>query len=820
MSPYRVCLALTLLALASPAAAQFSFAPPTVSPHPVGTFGDKRVHLMNLDGDEVPDLLISSGSDTAVARFQNSPTPGFTTTLVAGFGGGIVHAADLNGDGFDDILRVSGTTITYLLNNGQGGFPGVAGSFSVTGGIICDILVANFDHEPGLEIAVFKRDGSPYYLEILDLAQGTPFLTATVATTVSSFGNSFGNCTFDGMEAVDLDGDGDLDIALSSGEVFLNLSNLAFLAPTNYPQIFTHGAVASGDLNGDGNPDLVFTQTSGQAATPGLRWFLSYGGCNRPSQAFRPEVQALPNFVITNAKCRDFDGDGRDEILFQYAANPRQLAIQPLNLNGQLGGPYAVVLGSASTGFDAADFDQDGDVDIVVLRNDGLLFLANTTAGGEVIAEAPGTTPRFVWVDGRNRHPTANGSALHPYRTIAEAVSNGQPGDAVMVRPGAYSCASEGTTRILLSDRQLVGVGGPDATFLNDVYLECDGVTRIQGFTIRHANGTSGAGAITAKDQATILGNRLLGGSPGEAVVVANNGSGTNPTDARIGSNVMYGFRSGVLVESGDPANGFSMARIYNNTIVDTAFGVSFAAAGVIEIVNNLICGTGTYGVRRDCSTPTLPTLLVDHNFIDKPQPYSTTSASCALVPGSNDILAPWQMSHFVDAAQLDFRMHPLSPAIDAGSPALASTVWLGQDLEGDPRSVRSLNLYTLDPGMWPDIGADEYSVNKIMVARNRNSWSIERTFVANSIEITAVSWGPGIWPFENAHSLALVNHWSMLVTLPLSIGPQSNYIVPVTPIFVGTRLYVQSVVFQPSNNPVFPDRYTMTNAAIMTTFR
>ncbi|MGE0145435.1 MAG: FG-GAP-like repeat-containing protein [Planctomycetota bacterium] len=825
-------LAMALFGVPSALAAQFNFAAPVSTPNPFGTSANPEyVTALNLDGDAFCDLATSpaggSTTTTGVAVLRNDPAaPGsFLPTLIPGVARGKIYGADLDANGYDDLIVASGSEIQYVLNDGTGGFPGsIVRYIAAGGGRIMDLRFGSFDTDAGLEIAVLKTVGVPItaiHLEIVDIDSTSMTLTSAADFQVPGGSNQ---ASYGGLAPLDIDGDGDLDFLLYGGRVVRNYSSasgLSFVQDLSLGQIAYPGCVASGDLNGDACADVFFTQTYGQTAVPGLTAITAESRCG-PGFAMGPRFTGLSNGIGYSCSAVDFNGDGSDEILFNiFDSSVRNIVakVAHTQASGALS-PNVTTIGIAKASPATADFDDDGDQDLACIAGSAIHFYANETVTHSIesITESPwppaSGVPTMTWVDSQSRSTAPDGSVNHPYRTITEAVNNTTTGATILVRPGSYNCLNGEASTIQLTGKELVAVQGPQSTVLREIEFECRGGARITGFTLRASMGSSIRGLIRTWD-ATIVGNRLFGGSPLNGIEVQ---PGSHTT--YIGSNIIVGFRAAVEVLNGDTTTGYPSAIIRNNTMVDDTLGVLFAGAATIEIVNNIILGPGLSGIFRTCAP--LTQLTVDYNwlplneFIDR---YTTSIAmgqtACnqpfTLAAGPHDRSDPFPSTEFLDPANSDYRLQPNSMAIDAGDRSLTASTWLGIDVDGDSRSAYSF----LNPayyGLVPDLGADEVTGNPLQVTQSPSRWVFETRGPSNSLFALNLSAAPGLFPVLEGNSFLLINLFGYLGSLPTMTGPNASLAMTRIPFPAGTRIYVQGVVLDPTTL-----RYTLTNAAVFT---
>ena len=337
--------------------------------------------------DVVDTAAIASAADGAPAAASAATDIGaapVAQTPVAA-GGQVVAVGDLNSDFAPDAVVANNGSFTPLRNDG-GAF--VAGT-PAAGQAANDVEIANLNRIGNAEMVTadaigvriwnstaslggtivlqedgFIATGSANGIAIADIDDdGFPdIVTATpVGVYVSlhqrNLGNTYNieqNLFFPGgaqdVLAVDLDGDGDLDVVArlidavklfrNDGGALVDDSDLAAVGVER---------VSAGDVNGDGRVDLLF---SGQGAAT-LRVQQAGGGF--ASQALGVAAQ--------KAELVDLDNDSFADVAAVTSAGVEYLQ------NDRSGG-FEAVLAEASPGLvdvRVADLDDDGDADVVAL---------------------------------------------------------------------------------------------------------------------------------------------------------------------------------------------------------------------------------------------------------------------------------------------------------------------------------------------------------------------------------------------------------------------------------------------------------------------
>lgn len=257
----------------------------------------EAMRLVDLSGDGVLDIAGTDPAQAMLSVLRNERDGGFapmtvaTTVRAAG-----LDTADFNGDGRPD-LALAGDAVGVVLNT--------------AGGLMSQATVAIAAQGPQCVAAGdFTRDGRADAI----VSSGALRLTAGNGAGALTLGGSldagFGQRD---VKAGDFNGDGALDVAsreLNAVLVYMNMGDGGFGAP-GVLHTGAAGAIAAGDLTGDGKDELVLLIDRFFSGGPNVARVF-YGSSSGLASAATVSLQTYGD--QGSLAIADLDGNGRADL--------------------------------------------------------------------------------------------------------------------------------------------------------------------------------------------------------------------------------------------------------------------------------------------------------------------------------------------------------------------------------------------------------------------------------------------------------------------------------------------------------------------------
>ncbi|MBI2929921.1 MAG: VCBS repeat-containing protein [Verrucomicrobia bacterium] len=329
----------------------------------------------DIDGDGDNDLVAIQEGDTTLQIFR---APAWARSTLITFTGTYRYPraddsklADIDGDGdLDAITRLGagpsddGPGIAVWCENLGDGSNFKQHLIGNSLEYVKDIVVADFDRDRRLDVAMRMDSRTQLWLQ-------------NVGGTWTEV--RLKHPPHEGMEAGDLDMDGDPDLILNGFWFPTPDTPAAARVAANYPTNVIDAAwftqigdwtansckVVVGDFDGDGKNDVAFSQS--ERAGHAVAWYRS--STPRVAGTWSKQPVAVVDFCHT-LQAADWDLDGDVDLLVGGMIQSQHRGLK-LMLNGGGGTNWApfVIQTDGSYSAETGDIDNDGDLDIVGIRN-------------------------------------------------------------------------------------------------------------------------------------------------------------------------------------------------------------------------------------------------------------------------------------------------------------------------------------------------------------------------------------------------------------------------------------------------------------------
>ena len=358
--------------------------------------------ISDITGDGKADIVVANNSDKTLSVLRNTATSGSITSgsfaahvdYTVGTNPNGVVVGDLDGDGLPEIVTANaGSNNISILRQVIPVYPPSITSFSptiATPGSTVTITGTNFSSTAANNIVFFGATQANVITATttqmtVSVPAGATYTPITaINTTSNQLCNSIGN--FNPVYAPSK----------------TKLSILDFPAKVN----FTAGAaplwVAIADIDGDGKPDLVEVNSSGNTVSV-LRSTASSG--NVGSGSFATKIDFGTGITPRSVAIGDIDGDGKPDLVVNNISSSTISVFRNTSTNGNISFATRVdyATNSGPYGIAISDLDGDGKMDVVVsnYNSNNLSIYRNLSTVGSIsfasnLDIATGANPLFL----------------------------------------------------------------------------------------------------------------------------------------------------------------------------------------------------------------------------------------------------------------------------------------------------------------------------------------------------------------------------------------------------------------------------------------
>jgi subtilase family serine protease len=386
--------------------------------------GNGPIHLLaaDIDGDGKPDLVVAVDYDDTIWIYRNISTNGilspasFAPPVELPVGPSVsgsdaltgVAVGDLTGDGHLDIV-VADRELSSVCVFQNFCSPGEIGTNTFgapidipIAGVPTDVAVADMDGDGQPDMVSVDIDGSVSVIRNLSTADG--ILTSNSFEMPIQFQTGF---TGNALAVGDIDGDGKPDVVIGNASgsttdtigILQNLStpgNIDLASNIDFPGTGLVNGIAIGDVDGDGKPDVVVSSAQSGSAV------MIYRNTSTPgiitTNSLAPAVFFPLNGWGADVAIGDLNGDGKPDIgtttqLPDNCSLFQNLSTSGIITNSSLGTRIDLPAGYNPDGLTFVDLAGDGRPDLVFVNTyDGTLTIyQNITlmAGPPIITTQP-----------------------------------------------------------------------------------------------------------------------------------------------------------------------------------------------------------------------------------------------------------------------------------------------------------------------------------------------------------------------------------------------------------------------------------------------
>ena len=529
----------------------------------------------DIDGDGKPDLVVTNYNSSTISVFRNTSTSGSITfatkvDFATGVNPYLVAIGDIDGDGKPDlaVTNLSSSTVSVFRNTSTSG--------SITFASKIDLNTGTNPH--GVTIGDIDGDGMPDLI-VANNGGNNVSIFRNTSTSGSILASSFASkvdfstgTNPHGVAIGDIDGDGKPDLVVTNSgstnvSVFRNTSSsgsITFATKVDFPSGTTPYGVAIGDIDGDGKPDLTVTNNGGSTVS------IFRNTSSSGSITFATKVDFAAGVAPFDVAIGDVDGDGLPDLV---VTNSSSSNISVLRNTISLTAPTAPTIGTIT--HPTCDLST-GSVVLNGLPSLGTWTLTRTPGGTTTTGTGISTTISALAAGTYTYTVTSSVSGLTSAAS-ANVVINAQPATPTAPTVGTITqptCLVAGS--VILSGLPATGTwtltkspGGTTTTGTGTSSTVSGLTTGTYTYTVANASGCTSAASA----------NVVINALPTQAAPTV--GTITQPSCP---------VPTGSAVLSGLPSSG-------TWTLTRTPGGTTTTGTGTSSTISGLAAGTYTYTV-------------------------------------------------------------------------------------------------------------------------------------------------------------------------------------------------------------------------------
>jgi fibronectin type 3 domain-containing protein len=347
----------------------------------------KSLAIADINGDGHPDIVVTDYDlfvnyvSILLGNGDGAFQPYYRWTTIGRFPIAI-QTGDFNRDGLADFAVVNyslyswggiqSSMVTLLLGKGDGTFDERIVYQSSNIFVFDDILSEDLNRDGKQDLIVFDYHAGSAWVFLND-GYGQ-------FNEIKAVGGLEGLLLYGGLSATlgDLNHDGNLDLLVGGGnslQAWLGQGDGTFISSPSIGGWDNVASIAVGDMNGDGVPDIALVDDNNLSLIPGT------------GDGLFPGERAIPrdtsDFEISGLAAADLNGDHNQDIVLSEipyvstAGYPKAVIYWGAGDNTFRQGPTLQTSTLFNRGVFAADFNQDGLVDIVLAQKPAVLVYLN-----------------------------------------------------------------------------------------------------------------------------------------------------------------------------------------------------------------------------------------------------------------------------------------------------------------------------------------------------------------------------------------------------------------------------------------------------------